>query len=106
MNLDLDTAAAEWLAAKKAERQSVERRRALEDHMLSLLGVPDDIAGTTNTNTDGGHKIKVVGKMNHKVQADLAQEVAMEHGLEDILHHLFRWKAEINIAASFSIEKE
>ena len=99
MNLDLDTAAAEWLAAKKAERQSVERRRALEDHMLSLLGVPEDIEGTTNTDTDGGHKIKVVGKMNHKVKADLAQEVAMEHGLEDSLHHLFRWKAEINIAA-------
>jgi len=99
MNLDLDTAAAEWIAAKEAEREFVKRRRALEDHMLSLLGMPEDTEGTINTDTDGGHKIKVVGKMSHKVQPDLAQEIAIEHGLEDSLSHLFRWKAEINVAA-------
>ena len=58
MNLDLDTAAAEWLAAKEAEREAVERRRALEDHMLSLLGVLDTLDGTATTETDVGTKSK------------------------------------------------
>jgi len=38
-NLDIDTAAVEWLAAKKAEADAVKRRRKLEDHMLSLIGI-------------------------------------------------------------------
>ena len=81
MNLDLDTTAAEWLAAKKAEADAVKRRRKLEDHMLSLLGVPDTLDGTATTETDGGHKIKVVGRIGRKVDGDLAQEIAAEHGL-------------------------
>ncbi|HUW79500.1 MAG TPA: hypothetical protein VMV54_01245 [Acidocella sp.] len=98
MNLDLDTTAAEWIAAKEAEREAVERRRALEDHMLSLLGVPDTLDGTATTETDGKHKIKVVGRIGRKVDGDLAQEIAAEHGLENYLAKLFRWKPDLDLA--------
>ena len=41
MNLDLDTASAEWLKAKEDEKAATERRRELEDHLLSLIGIPE-----------------------------------------------------------------
>ena len=97
MNLDLDTAASEWRFAKAAERKAVERRRELEDHMIVLLGICENLDGTANSQTDGGHKIKITGRMNRKVDSGLAQEIASEHGLEDWLMRLFRWKAEINL---------
>ena len=96
MNLDLDTAAAEWIEAKAAEREAVERRRLLEDHMASLLGVPESLEGTETTETDGGHKIKLVGRMSRKVDRRTAEDIAEQYGLESQLDNLFRWKPEIN----------
>ena len=98
-NFDLDTAAAEWLAAKKAEADAVKRRRKLEDHMLSLIGIAADHEGVNTTETDGGFKIKVTGRLSRKVNGDLAQEIAAENGLDDELSRLFRWKPEIVAAA-------
>jgi len=109
MNLDLDTACAEWLQAKNAEKEAIERRRSLEDHISNLLGVPDSLDGTETTTTDGGHKIKVTGRMNRKVDSEQIQEIAAEYGIESSLHTLFRWKPEINMkawkAASASLTK-
>ena len=99
MNLDLDTAAAEWMAAKADERAAVARRRKMEDHMASLLGVAETLEGTETTETDGGHKIKLVGRMVRKVDAHLAQEIAAEYSLEEHLDKLFRWKPDLNISA-------
>lgn len=98
-NLDLDTTAAEWLAAKKAEADAVQRRRTLEDHMLSLIGIAADHEGVDTTETDGGFKIKVTGRLTRKVNGDMAQEIAAENGLDDELSRLFRWKPEIVAAA-------
>ena len=97
MNLDLDTAAAEWLTAKETERLAVERRRALEDHIVSLIGLPENFEGTENSDT-GRHRIKIAGRMNRKVDAEKIQEIAAENGIEDLLPALFRWKPEINTA--------
>jgi plasmid stabilization system protein ParE len=99
MNLDLDTAAAEWIEAKAAERAAVERRRSLEDHIASLLGVPESLEGTETTETDGGHKIKLVGRMNRKVDRHAAEDIAAEYSLEAQLDQLFRWKPEVNVSA-------
>lgn len=99
MNLDLDTAAAEWIEAKAAERKAVERRRLIEDHMASLLGVPDSLEGTETTVTDGGHRIKLVGRMNRKVDRHAAEDIAAEYSLESQLDNLFRWKPEIDVSA-------
>ena len=98
MNLDLDTAAAEWIEAKAAERAAVERRRGLEDHIASLLGVPESLEGTETTETDGGHRIKLVGRMSRKVDRHAASDVAAEYGLEAQMDKLFRWKPEINVS--------
>tara|TARA_R110000764_G_scaffold140765_1_gene228890 strand:+ start:828 stop:1229 length:402 start_codon:yes stop_codon:yes gene_type:complete len=99
MNLDIDTASKEWLEAKEIERKAVDRRRKLEDHISSLVGIPDNLDGTSTTDTDGGHKIKIVGRMNHKIDKQKIRELAEEHGLNDYLESLFRWKAEINMKA-------
>lgn len=99
MNLDLDTAAAEWIDAKAAERKAVERRRLIEDHMASLLGVPESLEGTETTVTDGGHKIKLVGRVSRKVDRYTLEDIAEQYGLEAQLDQLFRWKPEINVAA-------
>ena len=105
MNLDLDTASAEWLAAKEAERTATERRRELENHLLSLIGISENWEGTENVETDGGHKIKITGRINRKVDGKRIQEIAAEEGLVEHLSSLFRWKPEINMTAWKSADK-
>jgi hypothetical protein len=87
-----------WLAAKEAERLAVEERRQIEDRLSSLFGVPETFEGTAATTLDG-FDIKVVGRMNRKVDADKAQEIAAEHGIEAHLATIFRWKPEIDAKA-------
>lgn len=99
MNLDLDAASEAWMEAKAAERKAVERRRVIEDHLASLLGVAETLDGTETTVTDGGHRIKLVGRMSRKVDRHTASDVAAEYGLEAHMDNLFRWKPEINVAA-------
>ena len=104
MNLDLDTAAAEWIAAKEAERLAVERRRAVEDHIVSLIGIPESFEGPETSDT-GRHRIKIAGRMNRKVDAEKIQEIAAEHGIGALLPVLFRWKPEFNVAAWKSMDE-
>lgn len=92
----LDDLSIEWIAAKEAERVAVERRRQIEDKLLSLIGIAENLDGTEIANT-GAYKIKVVGRLNRKVDGDLLQAVARENGLEAHLPSLFRWKPEINL---------
>lgn len=99
MNLDLDAASEAWIEAKAAERKAVERRRVIEDHLASLLGVAETLEGTQTTVTDGGHRIKLVGRMSRKVDRHTASDVAAEYGLEAHMDKLFRWKPEINVSA-------
>jgi len=105
MNLDLDTASAEWLESKETEKVATERRRELENHLLSLIGIPDDLEGTENVETDGGHKIKITGRISRKVDGKRIQEIAAEEGLVEHLPSLFRWKPEINMTAWKSADK-
>jgi len=84
----------EWLEAKEAERVAVARRRDIEDTLNKSLPMPD--AGKSATIKEGGYKIKVTTRLNRKIDGDLAQEIAAEHGIMDHLRHLFRWKPELN----------
>lgn len=88
--------AAEWLEAKETERQAIERRRAIEDHLAMRFELPPDLDGTKNVKK-GGYQFKVVGRLTRKVDSDLLQELAAEHGLSDHLSSLFRWKPEIDM---------
>ena len=93
----MEQMAAEWLEAKEAERVAVEKRRDLEDAMRKVASIRDDTEGTETLALEG-FRVKVVGRIDRKVDADKVQELAAEHGLTDHLSTLFRWKPEINMA--------
>lgn len=94
---DLNELAAMWLAAKEAERQATEDRRRIEDRIKSLVGVAETLEGTETVDPDR-YTIKIVGRIDRKVDSDKLQEIAAEYGLTDHLSSLFRWKPEINMA--------
>jgi hypothetical protein len=93
----MEQMAAEWLQAKEAERVAIEKRRDLEDAMRKTASIRDDVEGTETLALEG-FRVKVVGRIDRKVDADKVQELAAEHGLTDHLSTLFRWKPEINMA--------
>ena len=95
---DLNTLSEMWLTAKEAERQAIEDRRRIEDRIKSLAGVAETLDGTETVDPDR-YTIKIVGRIDRKVDSDKLQELAAEHGLTDHLSYLFRWKPEINMAA-------
>lgn len=94
---DLNELAAMWLAAKEAEREAVEDRRRIEDRIKSLVGVAENLEGTETVDPDQ-FTIKIVGRIDRKVDGDKLQELAAEHGLTEHLSSLFRWKPEVNMA--------
>ena len=94
---DLDELAAMWLAAKEAEKEATEDRRRIEDRIKSLVGVAENMEGTETVDPDR-YTIKIVGRIDRKVDGDKLQELAAEYGLTDHLSYLFRWKPEINMA--------
>jgi len=86
------------MQAKEAERTAQERRRDLEDQIAAALKVPADLDGTMRRDFDDV-EVKIVGRIDRKVDTDALQELAREAGLTDHLSALFRWKAEINAKA-------
>ena len=94
---DLNELAAMWLAAKEAEKEATEDRRRIEDRIKSLVGVAENLEGTETVDPDR-YTIKIVGRIDRKVDSDKLQELAAEYGLTDHLSSLFRWKPEINMA--------
>lgn len=95
---DLNRLSSLWLAAKEAEREAIEERRALEDRMKSLIGIAENLEGI-ETATPDHFTIKIVGRIDRKVDGDKLQEIAAECGLSDHLSSLFRWKPEVNMTA-------
>lgn len=99
MSQELDDLARQWIDAKQDEAIAVARRRTIEDRLVELLAIPEDKEGTTSSTTEQGFAIKVVGRLNRKVDTDRLQELASEAGLSEHLSSLFRWSADINAAA-------
>ncbi len=95
---DLNQLSQLWLAAKAEEREAIEQRRRIEDRLKSMIGIAETLDGTETASPDH-FTIKVTGRIDRKVDADLVQEIAAEHGLSDHLERLFRWKPEINMTA-------
>lgn len=89
---------AQWLQAKEAERQAVEKRREIEDMLIKSLEIPETLDGVSTTKQNG-FTIKVTGRMTHKVDSEMVQELAAEAGCTEHLSALFRWKPEINMTA-------
>jgi len=93
--MSIDTLAAEWIEAKAAEAQAVENRRIIEDKLTELANLDIQKEGTKTLNA-AGFSVKITTRLTRKVDSDLVQEIAAEHGLELYLPSLFRWRPEIN----------
>ena len=89
---------AAWLEAKEAERKATESRRQAEDALTQALNIAETFEGIYTAPIDG-HTVKITGRMSRKIDAEKAQEIAAEYGLSEHLTQLFRWKAELNMAA-------
>jgi hypothetical protein len=87
-----------WLDAKEAEKAAIELRRSIEDQLVMELDIAKTLDGTQNIETDG-YKVKVVGRLDRKVNSDKLQDLAAEFGLTQHLSSLFRWKPEVNVTA-------
>ena len=96
--IDIATLSAFWLIAKQAEADAIANRRSIEDQLASITNVSADLDGTETLEV-GQYTVKIVGRIDRKVDADKLQEIAIEHGLTDHLSSLFRWKPEINATA-------
>jgi hypothetical protein len=88
----------QWIDAKEAEKAAIDLRRALEDELVVELGISKTLDGTQNIDADG-YKVKVIGRLDRKVNSDKLQDLAAEHGLTQHLSSLFRWKPEVNASA-------
>lgn len=90
--------AQQWEIAKSTEAEWQQRRRKLEDDMVKQLDIPKTLDGTKNFEI-AGYQVKVVGRIDKKIDSDKLQMLAVEAGLLDHLSTLFRWKPEINATA-------
>ena len=88
----------QWLDAKTAEKDAMELRREIEDQLVADLGIAKTLDRTQNVEADG-YKVKIVGRLDRKVNSDKLQDLAAEYGLTEHLSSLFRWKPEINASA-------
>jgi hypothetical protein len=88
----------QWIDAKTAEKDAMELRREIEDQLVADLGIAKTLDGTQNVEADG-YKVKIVGRLDCKVNSDKLQDLAAEFGLTEHLSSLFRWKPEINASA-------
>jgi hypothetical protein len=95
---DLASLSSMWLMSKTAEATATADRRNIEDRIRELTGVRDDVEGTESVKAPG-YKVKIVSRLDRKVDADKVQELAAEHGLTTHLSSLFRWKPELNMSA-------
>ena len=96
MTADIPELAALWLDAKAREASATEDRRAIEDRIKEIVRLPDDLDGDETVERDG-YVIKMVGRIDRKVNSEQLQELAAEAGLTDHLSSLFRWKPELNM---------
>ena len=96
---------AQWIAAKERERQAVEERRVIEDALIHEFKIAEAFEGTASRE-DAGYSVKITARLNRKVDAEMVQELAAEHGLSEHLGKLFRWTPELNMKAWKSADEK
>lgn len=94
-----ETLCEQWLEAKENERIATETRRDIEDRMIAHFKVSNQLVGQKTLLDDKKFKVKVVGRINRKIDSEKLQELAAEHGLSDHLSTLFRWTPELSAKA-------
>lgn len=94
---DMNELSKMWLIAKENEAAAMGDRRKIEDRIKELAKIAEDLEGTETVSPDH-FTIKIVGRIDRKVDSDKLQELAAEAGLTEHLSRLFRWTPEINMA--------
>lgn len=97
-NPQINNLARLWAIYKEEETKLIKLRREIEDELSSILEINPAHEGTVVLDTDK-FEIKVQTRMARKVDTDLLQEIAAEHGLSNHLTDLFRWKADLDMKA-------
>ena len=87
-----------WNASKQLEKSAVTTRRKIEDELITMFKVSEDLEGTFNPNVPD-YSIKIIGRMNRKVDGDKIKMIAEENGISEHLSSLFSWKPSINMTA-------
>ena len=88
----------DWIECKATEKAAIDHRREIEDELIRRLEIASDLDGTERRELER-HALKIVGRIDRKVDAEMAQELAAEHGIGEYLSTLFRWKPEIILRA-------
>jgi hypothetical protein len=86
----------EWRVAKQLEQEAVYRRRNIEDEIKAAIGFDEGREGNVTLPFHGG-RVTVTARLDRKVDAQLARQLAAENHLEDWLDRLFRWKPELEV---------
>lgn len=94
--MNLEQLSAAWIEAKAQEATAIEVRRAIEDQITTIVDATQE--GTHKAKA-GSYTVKITTRHNRKINGDLLQEIAEEHGLTQHLSSLFRWKPDINATA-------
>lgn len=99
MKKPIEQLSQEWLEAKHAEVQALEKRREIEEEILSMIQTRDE--GTTSE-TMGSLKLSVTFKMDRKVDANGVQEVW--NMLPPLVQEAFIWKPDLVLRHARAIE--
>jgi hypothetical protein len=88
----------EWRVAKQLEQEATRRRRDIEDEIKVFVGFDEGREGNVTLPFDGG-RVTITARLDRKVDAQLARQLATENHLEDWLDRIFRWKPELEVRA-------
>jgi len=88
----------EWRVAKQLEQEAVHRRRNIEDEIKAAIGFDEGREGNVALPFHGG-RVVVTARLDRKVDGTLVRQLARAHNLDEYLHELFRWKAELELRA-------
>ena len=105
MTCDIVSLSSKWLELKHNEEIAVAERRIIEDMLTEALKIHQSLDGVETKEIDG-LIIKVTGRIDRKVNSEMVQELAAEHGLSSHLSDLFRWTPAINMMAWKRADKE
>jgi len=88
----------QWRAAKQEEQAATRRRREIEDEIKVFIGFDEGREDSVALPLDGG-RVTITARLDRKVDAQLARQLAAENHLEDWLDRIFRWKPELELRA-------
>ena len=88
----------QWRAAKQEEQTATRRRREIEDEIKVFIGFDEGREDSVALPLDGG-RVTITARLDRKVDAQLARQLAAENHLEDWLDRIFRWKPELELRA-------